>query len=464
MSIQKFLIFDMDGVLIDCKYIHAKAFILSWNTSNPSNQIEEIFHHKYLDGRNTYSKIYYLQTYFNILVDKTKIFNNKQEQTIASLELFEYSDTISEVFEQLQKEGYIFACASNSIRKTVDLILNKLNITKYFNLILSNEDVVNPKPNPEIYLKAMNMLQSNPEDTYIFEDSVIGLTAAKASGANIIHIHDSKDLNYKFITNSLKYKMRYTPWIDNPDWKLRIVIPMAGEGSRFKQAGYKISKPLIPIQDKPMIMWVLDNLISKNPELHKRIEYHLIVRTQAMDELKDLSRVVLHPIKSLTEGAVCTVLTVREELMKDNNPLLIANSDQYLEWDFDEFLETCVNPGYDGCISTFYNPDSNDTKWSFAKVDKNGLVTMVAEKEYIGPNATTGIYYWQDGSKFVQYADEIIRKNERIKNEFYVCPVYNYLIRDGGKIRVSDCKKMWGLGIPEDLEHFKNNYLHLESN
>ena len=146
--------------------------------------------------------------------------------------------------------------------------------------------------------------------------------------------------------------------------------------------------------------------------------------------------------------------------MKDNNPLLIVNSDQYLQWEFDEFLETCINPGYDGCISTFYNPDSNDTKWSFAQVDKNGLVIKVAEKEYIGPNATTGIYYWQDGSKFVQYADEMIEKNERVKNEFYVCPVYNYLMRDGGKIRVSDCKKMWGLGIPEDLEKFRKEFLN----
>ena len=456
----KLLIFDMDGVLIDCKHIHAKAFISSWNILNPSNQIDEIFHHKYLDGRNTYAKIDYLQNYFNTSVDRIEIFNAKQVQTITALELFNYSNIISDVFEQLQKDGYKLACASNSIRSTVDLILNKLNIIKYFNLILSNEDIKNPKPSPEIYLKVMNILQSVPENTYIFEDSEIGLAAARASGANVIRIHDSKDLNIPFIAKSIQYNMRYTPWIEKPDWKLCVVIPMAGEGSRFKQAGYKISKPLIPIEDKPMIMWVLDNLRSKNPELHKRIEYHLIVRTQAMNELKDLSGVILHPIHSLTEGAACTVLTVREELLKDNNPLLIANSDQYLEWDFDAFLETCVNPGYDGCISTFYNPDSNDTKWSFAQVDNNGLVTKVAEKEYIGPNATTGIYYWQDGSKFVQYADEMIGKNERVKNEFYVCPVYNYLIRDGGKIRVSDCKKMWGLGIPEDLEKFCKEFLN----
>jgi beta-phosphoglucomutase-like phosphatase (HAD superfamily) len=78
MSIHQLLIFDMDGVLIDCKHIHTKAFISSWNILNPLYKIDEIFHHKYLDGRNTYAKIDYLQKYFNTSVDSLVIFNSKQ--------------------------------------------------------------------------------------------------------------------------------------------------------------------------------------------------------------------------------------------------------------------------------------------------------------------------------------------------------------------------------------------------
>lgn len=459
---KKTLVFDMDGVLIDCKLLHAKAFIRAWNELN-DNKIDEIYHENYLDGLNTKAKIQHLENHFNINTDITRIFNLKQKYTYQNLEEFEYPTRLYSLFSKLKNEFHL-ACASNSIRNTVELCLKKLKIYHLFESILSNEDVKNPKPNPEIYNTIMERLNSNKEDTYIFEDSQYGLQAAYTSGANVIRIYDSKDLNYNFIIQSLRHKMRYTPWLDNPSWKFRIVIPMAGEGSRFKEAGYTITKPLISIQGKPMIQWVLENLQSKDKEVQNRIEYHLIVREQALDELKVVQtlfpNVFLHPIPKLTEGAACTVLTVRELLLSDNNPLLIANSDQFLEYDFDEFLQVCVNQEYDGTISTFYNPDSNDTKWSFAAVDGNGYVTKVAEKEYIGPNATTGIYYWQDGSKFVYYAEKMIEANDRVKNEFYVCPVYNYLINDCGKIRIYYCKKMWGLGVPTDLERFLKDYLH----
>jgi HAD superfamily hydrolase (TIGR01509 family) len=459
----KTLIFDMDGVLIDCKYIHANSFIKAWNEINKFNHnyINEFYHDKFLDGLNTKAKIINLEEAFNTKIDHQKIFDLKQKYTYELLDTFEYPTRIKSLFLKL-KETFSLACASNSIRKTVELCLKKLGIYDLFDSILSNEDVINPKPHPEIYNKTMGILNSNFKDTYIFEDSQFGLQSAYSSKANVIRIYNSNDLNYNFIIQSVNHKMRYSPWLDNESWKLRIVIPMAGEGSRFKQAGYTISKPLIPIQGKPMIQWVLENLQSKDSELQKRIEYHLVVRQEAMDELKglkDLQSVFLHPIPSLTEGAACTVLTVRDLLLFDHNPLLMANSDQFLEWDFDDFLNVCVNQEYDGTISTFYNPDETDTKWSFAAVDKNGYVTNVAEKEYIGPNATTGLYYWQDGSKFVHYAEQMIQANDRVKNEFYVCPVYNYLIKDCGKIRIFDCKKMWGLGVPDDLNIFLKDYL-----
>lgn len=455
---KKTLIFDMDGVLIDCKQVHALAFIKSWNEINIDHQIDEIYHEKYLDGLNSNAKILYLEKNFNIEVDRKSIFELKQYYTFKELESFTFPKRLRSVIENF-KEDFHIACASNSIRKTVEICLKKLNIYNLFDVILSNEDVNTPKPDPEIYNKIIKLFGSKKEDTYIFEDSQYGLKAAYASGANVIKIYDSKDLNYNFIVNSVKDKMRH---IRIPE-KLRIVIPMAGEGIRFKTAGYTVSKPLIPIQGIPMIQWVLENLQSKNQELQKRIEYHLIVRQEAVDELKHLQLVIrnlnIHPIPSLTQGPACTVLTIRDILLSDNNPLLMANSDQFLEWDFDDFLNVCFNEEFDGVISTFYNPDKTDIKWSFASLNSEGYVDRVAEKEYIGPNATTGIYYWKDGSKFVYYADKMINLNDRVKNEFYVGPVYNYMIKDSGKVRIFDCKKMWGLGVPEDLDFFLKNYL-----
>jgi dTDP-glucose pyrophosphorylase len=109
----------------------------------------------------------------------------------------------------------------------------------------------------------------------------------------------------------------------------------------------------------------------------------------------------------------------------------------------------------DGGILTF---ESAHPKWSFAKLDEYGYVTEVAEKKPISNNATVGIYYWKKGSDYVKYVEQMISKNIRTNNEFYVCPVFNEAINDGKKIKSFTIEKMWGLGTPEDLKHFIENY------
>ena len=108
----------------------------------------------------------------------------------------------------------------------------------------------------------------------------------------------------------------------------------------------------------------------------------------------------------------------------------------------------------------FEQNDSTDVKWSYSKTDSKGLVLEVAEKKYISNWATTGIYGWKHGSDYVRYAEQMISKNIRVNGEFYVCPVYNEAIEAGGLIRNLCCKKIWGLGVPEDLEKFLNHYPH----
>ena len=83
---------------------------------------------------------------------------------------------------------------------------------------------------------------------------------------------------------------------------------------------------------------------------------------------------------------------------------------------------------------------------------------MVAEKKVISNNATVGVYYWRYGKDFVKYAEQMIKNNIRVNNEFYVCPVFNEAIRDNKKIKIKNVDSMWGLGTPEDLDYFLKNY------
>ncbi|MDO5381710.1 MAG: glycosyltransferase family 2 protein [Eubacteriales bacterium] len=232
---------------------------------------------------------------------------------------------------------------------------------------------------------------------------------------------------------------------------LNIVIPMAGRGSRFAQAGYQKPKPLIDIFGHPMIEYVTKNI---KPECEHRYIYicqeeHL-KKYGLSDELKKISPgCEIITIDHVTEGAACTVLLAKT-LIDNDDSMMIANSDQYVDTDINEYISAMGDK--DGLIMTM---PADDPKWSFIKYDENQLVTMVKEKEVISNEATVGIYNYKHGRDFVKYAEQMIQKNIRVNNEFYVAPVYNEMIEAGMKIGFCDVgAKMFGLGTPEDLNYF----------
>ena len=239
---------------------------------------------------------------------------------------------------------------------------------------------------------------------------------------------------------------------------INIVIPMAGEGSRFKEAGYKSPKPFIYVGDKPMIVRVIENLYYPDARyiLIAR-EDHLQAEAELVKEIEANYNAIFISIEKLTEGTACTVLFARA-LINNETPLLIANSDQIVDVSIQEFIDDCSKRHLDGSILTFID-EERDPKWSFAKIDDKGLVTEVREKVAISKYATVGIYYFASGKIFVDNAIDMIINNERVNNEFYTCPVYNYLIKSKNNIGIFniEAKAMHGIGTPADLD----NYLKL---
>jgi dTDP-glucose pyrophosphorylase len=228
---------------------------------------------------------------------------------------------------------------------------------------------------------------------------------------------------------------------------------MAGAGSRFEKAGYTFPKPLIDVKGKPMIQVVVDNLnMDANfifiVQKSHREKYNL-------DTLLNLitPNCVIVEVDGITEGAACTTLLAKEFINNDN-PLVMANSDQFIEWDSNEFMYKMNETNCDGGIVTF---KSTHPKWSFVKINETGFVNEVAEKNPISDIATVGVYYWKKGSDYVKFTEQMIDKNIRVNNEFYVCPVFNEAILGDKKIKTFDIKQMWGLGTPEDLNYYLEN-------
>lgn len=230
-----------------------------------------------------------------------------------------------------------------------------------------------------------------------------------------------------------------------------VVIPMAGGGSRFSDAGYELPKPLIDVTGLPMVqkaVWSMGigarYVYVVQAEHNKK--YNLAELLPAMTPSLE---VIVLEVDEITEGAAATVLVAKDYI--DNDDLLvICNADQIVEWVPNDFLKDAgENRNLDGSIATF---TAEGDQWSYAKTDESGHVVEVAEKNPISDQATVGIYYWRYGSDFVKYAEQMIKKDIRVNGEFYVTPVYNEAILDGKSVGVYPVDKMIPLGTPEDLK------------
>ena len=447
----KAIIFDLDGVLVDTKQIHFEALNKSLKKYG-FKQISIDDHTKIYDGLPTFEKLKILEKK-KILSKKDfkKINTYKQKITVTILKKnIKKEKKILKIMQNLHK-NYKIAVATNAVKSTLKICLDKLGITKYVDYKLSNEDIKNPKPNPEIYLKIFIKFGIYPSEALIIEDSHYGREAAISSGAKLLPIKKINELDLKKIKHNLISKKinikKNISWEDN---KMNVLIPMAGAGKRFFDAGYVFPKPLIEVDNKPMIQWVIESL-----NLNANYIFIIQKEHQKKYNIKSVLK-ILQPnckiieLDHLTEGAACTTLLAKEHI-DNSDPLIIANSDQYISWNSSKAIYDFNSKNLDGAILTF---EAIHPKWSYAKCNEDGFVTEVAEKKVISKNATVGVYYWKRGSDYVSSAEEMIKKNIRVNNEFYVCPVYNEFLLKNKKVKIHKVEKMYGLGTPEDLNNF----------
>ncbi len=453
----KAVIFDLDGVLADTSNVHAEALNQALHTVDPTFNIT---HDDYLfdyGSLTTKQKIVKFFEKRNLPLDDElleKLYAYKMITTQLLLADIKLDTNIFGIIAALKHRGLKLAVCSNANGWFVSEALEKLGIHKMFDVVLSNNEVDNPKPHPEMYLKCMVLLGVGPRECLVLEDSYHGVQAAHDSGANVAIVRSPKDLTLAFVDYQIgRYTLFAKPAPVVTD-HLTILVPMAGEGSRFAKAGYPDHKPMIPVDDSTILGTTLQSLANVDAHYvfivqeHHYENYALGRRLREMKPGCDIVKV-----NGLTEGAACTCLLAKRHI-NNNDHLIIINSDQLIIWDRSHLLNM-LSSGADGGIVVF---EDTNPKWSFAKEGPDGFVCEVAEKNPISNLATAGIYHWQKGSDFVKYAEQMIQKGIRVNNEFYTCPVYNEAIADGKKIKTYRAQSMWGLGTPSDLEHFLREF------
>ena len=452
----KLIIFDLDGVLVDARELHYEALNDALAEVGEEYVINRDEHLSTYDGLATSKKLKMLTEKKGLPEkDHHLIWKLKQEMTSKVIDRFSIDGRLQNILKRLKAEGYTIACATNSIRETAKLQLIRRGFFEFIDYLYSQTDVNNIKPNTEVYLRCMLKAGCDPVQTVIVEDSHIGRKAALNSGAHLCPVINSLDLTYEKVKDTIgkaeqKSKIK-------PKWqggKMKVLIPMAGVGSRFEQAGYTFPKPLIDVNGKPMIQVVVENINvdAEHIFIVQKSHYEKFNLEETLNQISPGCKIV--QVDGMTEGAACTTLLAREYI-NNEEPLLMANSDQFVEWDSNEFMYSMMADEIDGGILSF---ESTHPKWSYAKLAGDGFVTEVAEKKPISNVATVGIYFWSKGSDYVKYAEQMIEKNIRVNNEFYVCPVFNEAIEDNKKIKTFHIDKMWGLGTPEDLQRFFSHH------
>ncbi|NBX81837.1 HAD family hydrolase [bacterium] len=448
----KAVIFDLDGVLVDAVDIHYQAFQKAIHLFGFS--VPPVLHNSVYNGLPTSSKLEMLTQTFNLPRGLHAFINEmKQKYTQEALEKTLIPSQIQiSMLKDLKAHGYQLAVASNCTRQTVDLVLQKLHINRFFDVVLSREEIARPKPDPEIYRKCLELLKVRDDECLILEDSKPGLIAAQGAASHVVQVRSVQEVTLPWIKNRILASEQKS--FPEPE-TIEIIIPMAGLGSRFQEAGYPDPKPFIPVLGKPMIQWVIDNLNSRCYRTRftfvvNKTHFETYEVEKRLLELAPGSHII--PIPGYTEGAACTVRLAMDHIPSDR-PLVLANSDQYVDLDFDAFLCSAMLKRQDGLIMTF---PANESKWSYAKTDAQGSVIQVAEKEPISNDATVGIYFFRRADLFTWGCEAMIRKNIRTNGEFYACPVYNELIQAGKTIGIFSIPStsMHGLGTPEDLNTF----------
>lgn len=452
----KLIIFDLDGVLVESRDMHYEALNRALEEISPAHTISREEHLSTFDGLSTTKKLSLLTKRGLDRKLHDLIWQKKQDYTAKIIDEYTYDERIRSILRYLKDQGYILHVASNSIHPTVKNMLLRKGFMEFIDYFASNQSIKHHKPNPDIYFHCMSQAAMTCQETIIVEDSHIGRKAAIGSGAHLLPVENSSDLTLEKILYAITSAQNLN---SEPKWlgRCNIVIPMAGLGSRFAEEGYDKPKPFIDVKGKPMIQVVVENLgfdLSNT-------RFIFIVRTEHIE--KYMAKYILNliapncvivPTNQVTQGSACSILLAQEYIDNDEH-LFIANSDQFVEWNCNEFMYSMISENIDGGMATF---EADSTKWSYAKLDEQGFVSKVAEKERISNHATVGFYYWKKGSDYVKYANQMIEKNIRVNNEFYTCPVYNEAIEDGKKIKIFDVQRMWGIGVPKDLDYFLENY------
>lgn len=239
---------------------------------------------------------------------------------------------------------------------------------------------------------------------------------------------------------------------------LHIVMPMAGEGSRFLKEGWTTPKPLIELNGQPLFKHAISSVTDKDIQM----KYSFIVRQEHIDKYQIdkgirsfLPEANLFSVVKTTRGAVETCL-IAENAIADDDAVIVMDCDlEFRSKKFVEIIKQILNKPIEeatgGALVSF---ESNEPRYSYAALGKDGFVTRTAEKEVISNHALCGAYFFSSGKRFKEVAHCLLDEPVFSKPEYYVSLLFNYLLKAGEKVRLVSMEEYYSYGTPEELKRY----------
>lgn len=240
--------------------------------------------------------------------------------------------------------------------------------------------------------------------------------------------------------------------------KLHIVMPMAGEGARFANAGWTTPKPLIELQGEPLFKHAISSVAADGIAMkYSFIVRHEHIEKYGIDEgIKSfLPEANVFSVLKTTRGAVETCL-IAESAIDDNDAVIVMDCDlEFRSVQFIEIIKSILSKSIEevdgGALVSF---ESSEPKYSYAELDAEGFVCRTAEKEVISNHALCGAYFFSSGRRFKEIAHQLLNEPEFKKPEYYVSLLYNYMLAEGERVHLAPMEEYYSYGTPEELQRY----------
>lgn len=239
---------------------------------------------------------------------------------------------------------------------------------------------------------------------------------------------------------------------------LHVIMPMAGEGSRFLKEGWTTPKPLIMLNGTALFMRAIGSVVVKDAPM----KYSFIVRKEHIERYNvDEQIKTLLPeanvfyVEKTTRGAVETCL-MAESAIDNEDAVIVMDCD--LEFRSKAYMDGITKilnlPAENANGGMLVSFESSEPRYSYAEVDENMIVKRTAEKEVISNHALCGAYFFSTGKGFLKAAHQLLSEPSFTKPEYYVSLLYNYLLLGGETVRLATMEKYCSYGTPEELKRY----------